>query len=290
MRELRKSFREKTRSRHRRRRRRFLHPHLLFFFDLLVLYPKQILEILLERRDLSESQSSATMAALLQGAHPAQIAAFLVLLRAKGETGEEVAGLARAMLESGVEVTLSSTDLRNRPLLDIVGTGGDGIGSVNISTGATVIAAAADGAVAVAKHGNRSVSSLCGSADVVEALGVALELGPEGIRSCVREAGIAFMYAPVFHPAMAAVGPVRKALKVRTAFNLLGPLLNPARASRALVGVYSPSVAPLMAAALGRLGVERALVVHSAGMDELTPLAPAIVIEASGGKAGKPYE
>ena len=230
------------------------------------------------------------MAALLEGAHPAQIAAFLVLLRAKGETGEEVAGLARAMLESGVEVALGAEDLRGRPLLDIVGTGGDGIGSVNISTGATVIAAAADGAVAVAKHGNRSVSSLCGSADVVEALGVALELHPEGIRACVREAGIAFMYAPAFHPAMAAVGPVRRALRVRTAFNLLGPLLNPARASRALVGVYSPSGAPLMAAALGRLGVERALVVHSAGMDELTPLAPAIVIEASGGKAGKPYE
>lgn len=227
---------------------------------------------------------------MLEGAHPAQIAAFLVLLRAKGETGEEVAGLARAMLESGVEVALGAEDLRGRPLLDIVGTGGDGIGSVNISTGATVIAAAADGAVAVAKHGNRSVSSLCGSADVVEALGVALELHPEGIRACVREAGIAFMYAPAFHPAMAAVGPVRRALRVRTAFNLLGPLLNPARASRALVGVYSPSVAPLMAAALGRLGVERALVVHSAGMDELTPLAPAIVIEASGGKAGKPYE
>lgn len=238
------------------------------------------------------------MAALLEGtAHPAQIAAFLVLLRAKGETGEEVAGLARAMLASGVEVGLdASEDLRGRALLDIVGTGGDGIGSVNISTGATVIAAAAaeggngNAGVAVAKHGNRSVSSLCGSADVVEALGVALELGPEGIRSCVREAGIAFMYAPVFHPAMAAVGPVRKALKVRTAFNMLGPLLNPARASRALVGVWSPSIAPLMAAALGRLGVERALVVHSAGMDELTPLAPAIVIEASGGKAGKPYE
>jgi anthranilate phosphoribosyltransferase len=261
------------------------------FFDPLPLPPKrQILEILLERKDLSESQSASTMAALLEGAHPAQIAAFLVLLRAKGETGEEVAGLARAMLESGVEVALGAEDLRGRPLLDIVGTGGDGIGSVNISTGATVIAAAADGAVAVAKHGNRSVSSLCGSADVVEALGVALELHPEGIRACVREAGIAFMYAPAFHPAMAAVGPVRRALRVRTAFNLLGPLLNPARASRALVGVYSPSVAPLMAAALGRLGVERALVVHSAGMDELTPLAPAIVIEASGGKAGKPYE
>lgn len=186
------------------------------------------------------------------------------------------------MLERGVPVDGGAG------LLDIVGTGGDGIGSVNISTGATVIAAAAG--ATVAKHGNRSVSSLCGSADVVEALGVPLDLGPTGITTCLRDAGIAFLYAPTFHPAMAAVAPVRRALKVRTAFNLLGPLLNPARAQFALVGVYSPAIAPLMAAALGRLGVERALVVHSAGMDELTPLAPALVIEAAGGVAGKPYE
>ena len=237
---------------------------------------------MLARTDLTQAQAKATMEALLGGASPAQIAAFLVLLRAKGETGPEVAGLAEAMLATGVPVPAGPG------VLDIVGTGGDGIGSVNISTGATVIAAAAGGRVA--KHGNRSVSSLCGSADVVEALGVPLDLGPAGILACLDAAGIAFMYAPVFHPAIAAVGPVRKALKVRTAFNILGPLLNPARAQFALVGVYSPSIAPLMASALGALGVERALVVHSAGLDELTPMAPALVIEAAGGVAGTPYE
>jgi anthranilate phosphoribosyltransferase len=242
----------------------------------------QVLETLLARTDLTQAQAQDTMHALLAGASPAQIAAFLVLLRAKGETGPEVAGLAEAMLAVGTPVSAGPG------VLDIVGTGGDGIGSVNISTGATVIAAAAG--ARVAKHGNRSVSSLCGSADVVEALGVPLELGPDGIVACLDGAGIAFMYAPVFHPAVAAVGPIRKALKVRTAFNILGPLLNPARAQFALVGVYSPSIAPLMASALGALGVERALVVHSAGLDELTPMAPAIVIEASGGKAGTPYE
>jgi len=222
------------------------------------------------------------MEALLGGASPAQISAFLVLLRAKGETGAEVAGLAEAMLATGVPVAAGPG------VLDIVGTGGDGIGSVNISTGATVIAAAAG--ARVGKHGNRSVSSLCGSADVVEALGVPLALSPAGIVACLDAASIAFMYAPLFHPAIAAVGPVRKALKVRTAFNILGPLLNPARAQFALVGVYSPAIAPLMASALGALGVERALVVHSAGLDELTPMAPALVIEASGGVAGTPYE
>lgn len=188
------------------------------------------------------------------------------------------------MLASGVSV---DGDARTGTV-DIVGTGGDGIGSVNISTGACVIAASAG--ARVAKHGNRSVSSLCGAADVVEALGVAIDVGPSGVVPVLDAASVAFMYAPVFHPAMAAVAPVRKALRVRTAFNLLGPLLNPARAQFGLIGVYSPSIAPLMASALGRLGVERALVVHSAGMDELTPMAPAIVIEASGGVAGKPYE
>jgi len=188
------------------------------------------------------------------------------------------------MLASGVPVAGDC----GTGTVDIVGTGGDGIGSVNISTGATVIAAAAG--ARVAKHGNRSVSSLCGAADVVEALGVAVDVGPAGVKPVLDAAGVAFMYAPVFHPAMGVVAPVRRALRVRTAFNLLGPLLNPARAQFGLVGVYSPAIAPLMAAALGRLGVKRALVVHSAGMDELTPLAPAIVIEAAGGVAGAPYE
>ena len=173
-------------------------------------------------------------------------------------------------------------------MLDIVGTGGDGIGSVNISTGATVIAAAAG--ARVAKHGNRSVSSLCGSADVLEALGVRVDLGAAGVAACVDRAGVGFMFAPRFHPAMRAVVPVRRALRVRTVFNVLGPLLNPARAAYGLVGVYSPAVSGVVAEALARLGVRRALVVHSMGLDELTPLGPASVVEVAAGAPPKQYE
>lgn len=222
---------------------------------------------------MAEAQTSEALQALVAGAEPAQMAAFLVLLRAKGETAEEVAGLAKAMRALSVPVHTGFD------VLDIVGTGGDGIGSVNISTGATVISAAAG--AKVAKHGNRSVSSLCGSADVLEALGVAVEIGPEGVRRCIDEAGVGFMYAPRYHPAMKAVVPVRKALRVRTAFNLLGPMLNPADAQYGLVGVYSTSVSHLMADALQRLGVKKALVVHSMGLDELTPMGPADVVEVT---------
>ncbi|KAI7841008.1 hypothetical protein COHA_005236 [Chlorella ohadii] len=227
----------------------------------------------MERQNLSEQQTSEALQTLVTGADPAQIGAFLVLLRAKGETAEEVAGMARAMRALAVAVETPYD------VLDIVGTGGDGIGSVNISTGATVIAAAAG--AKVAKHGNRSVSSLCGSADVLEALGVAVDIGPEGVRRCIDEAGVGFMFAPAYHPAMKAVVPVRKALKVRTAFNLLGPMLNPADAHYGLVGVYSTSVSHLMADALQRLGVKKALVVHSMGLDELTPMGHADVVEVT---------
>lgn len=235
----------------------------------------------MERRDLSEQQASQALRALIAGAEPAQMAAFLVLLRAKGETADEIAGLAKAMRSLCVPVHAGDD------VLDIVGTGGDGIGSVNISTGATVVAAAAG--ARVAKHGSRSVSSLCGSADVLEALGVAVELGAAGVTRCVEEAGVGFMFAPTFHPAMRAVSPVRKALRVRTAFNLLGPLLNPADAAYGLVGVYSPSVAHLMADALARMGVKKALVVHSMGLDELTPMGPADVVEVAAGGAKRAY-
>jgi anthranilate phosphoribosyltransferase len=241
----------------------------------------QVIEDLIDRKNLSEAQTSEALTTLIAGADTAQISAFLVLLRAKGETAEEIAGLAKAMRALCVPV---HTDY---DVLDIVGTGGDGIGSVNISTGATVIAAAAG--AKVAKHGNRSVSSLCGSGDVLEALGVAIELDPAGINRCLDEAGVAFMFAPHFHPAMRTVVPVRKALKVRTAFNMLGPMLNPADAAYGLVGVYSTSISELMARALQRMGVKKALVVHSAGLDELTPMAPADVVEVTGSGELKRY-
>jgi anthranilate phosphoribosyltransferase len=240
-----------------------------------------VIETLMDRRDLSEDQAQQALQALIEGAEPTQMAAFLVLLRAKGETADEIAGLAKAMRSLCIPVHAGDN------VLDIVGTGGDGIGSVNISTGATVIAAAAG--ARVAKHGSRSVSSLCGSADVLEALGVAVELGAPGVERCVDEAGVGFMFAPTFHPAMKAVSPVRKALRVRTAFNMLGPMLNPADAGYALVGVYSPSVSHLMADALAKLGIKKALVVHSMGLDELTPMGAADVVEVVAGGAKRAF-
>jgi len=245
---------------------------------------RETIEKLLDKEDLSENESKNALYELVKSGNDnvAQMAAFMVLLRAKGETAEEIAGLAKAMQELCVPVETP------HKVLDIVGTGGDGIGSVNISTGATVVAAAAG--AKVAKHGNRSVSSLCGSGDVVEAMGVALELGPQGISKCIDEAGLGFMFAPTFHPAMKAVVPVRKALGVRTAFNMLGPLLNPAHAKYALLGVYSTSISHLMADAAQLMGIEKALVVHSMGLDELTPMGPASVVEICSKKGKSEYE
>jgi len=235
-----------------------------------------VIERLCDGENLSASEAEASMDALLD-ADPAQIAAFLVLLRAKGETGEEMAGLARAMKARGVPVHAGDD------VLDIVGTGGDDAGTVNISTGSCILAASAG--AKVAKHGNRSVSSLCGSADVLEALGVAVDLGPEGVARCVEECGMGFMFAPRYHPSMKAVAPVRKALKVRTAFNLLGPMLNPASSKYALVGVYTPELQPLMADALMKLGMKKALVVCSTvgdlSLDEMTPCGPTNVAEVT---------
>ncbi|CAL6397953.1 unnamed protein product [Bathycoccus prasinos] len=217
---------------------------------------QKVIENLCEGKDLSENEAFEAMEALLDASEN-QIAAFLVLLRAKGETSSEMAGLARAMQSRAVQVNAGDD------VLDIVGTGGDSAGTVNISTG------------------SRSVSSLCGSADVLEALGVAVEIGPEAIEKCVKEVGMGFMFAPRFHPAMAKVSPVRKSLKVRTAFNLLGPMLNPAHSKYALVGVYSTDIQRLMADSFMRLGMKKALIVHSMGLDELTPCGPADVMEVS---------
>ncbi|CAI0547405.1 unnamed protein product [Linum tenue] len=198
----------------------------------------EVIESLINGVDLSESEAEESLNFLLGDASEALISAFLVLMRAKGETFEEIVGFARAMLSHALKV--EGLD----DAVDIVGTGGDGANTVNISTGASILAAACG--AKVAKQGNRSSSSACGSADVLEALGVAIDLDPEGVSRCVKEAGIGFMMAPRYHPAMKVVSPVRKKLKVKTIFNILGPMLNPARVPYAVVGVFREELVNLV--------------------------------------------
>jgi anthranilate phosphoribosyltransferase len=200
-------------------------------------------------------------------ASPVQAAGFLVALRAKGETPAEVAAMLQAVRGAGIDVPLP--DALRLAAVDVVGTGGDGTSSVNISTMASLVVAGAG--VPVCKHGNRASSSSCGAADVLEALGVVLELAPEDVGRCVVEAGIGFCFAPRFHPAFRHVGPTRRELGVPTVFNMLGPLANPAGVTRLLVGAASPRVASLLAEALATAEVQRAWVVHGPdGLDELS--------------------
>lgn len=203
-------------------------------------------------------------------ATPAQIAAFIVALRIKGETVDEMTGLVEAMLDAAVKVDVGV------PVLDVVGTGGDRSGTFNISTTASLIAAGAG--AKVAKHGNRSASSKCGSADVLEALGVDIELAPEHTASLVREEGFGFFFAPLYHPAMRHAGPVRRELGIPTVFNFLGPLANPAGAKHQAIGVSDRKMADRMIGVLARLGSEFAFVYHgSDGLDEVTTTGPTYI-------------
>lgn len=237
-----------------------------------------LIEKLKRQEDLTTDEASQAMAAIMAGtAAPAQIAGLLVGLSMKGERPAELVGLAKAMRDHAVTVPTG-----NAPVFDTCGTGGDRSGTFNISTAAALVVAACG--TRVAKHGNRSVSSRCGSADVLEALGVNITASPDVVAQCLADVGIAFFFARTFHPAMRHAAQVRGDLGVRTAFNLLGPLTNPARPSRQIVGVPRPELTELLARSLSLLGSERAWVVHGAdGLDELSTTGYTKVSECRGG-------
>ncbi|MDQ3955683.1 MAG: anthranilate phosphoribosyltransferase [Actinomycetota bacterium] len=228
---------------------------------------------LLSGTSLSEEAASAAMTEIMEGAAtPAQIAGFVIALRAKGETTEEIVGLVKTMRAYAQKVEVSGD------VVDTCGTGGDRAGTFNVSTAAAIVCAGAG--ARVAKHGNRAASSRCGSADVLEALGVRLELSPAGVTSCIEEAGIGFCFAPLFHPAMRHAGPPRRELGVATIFNFLGPLTNPAGARRQALGVADARMVDRMVETLARLGSERVLAFHgSDGLDELTLSGPSRVVD-----------
>ncbi|MGM1063313.1 anthranilate phosphoribosyltransferase [Saccharothrix sp. Mg75] len=235
-----------------------------------------LLNQLIDRVDLGEADTAWAMDQVMTGAAtPAQIAGFLVALRAKGETPEEVDGLARSMLQHARRFTVEGR------VADIVGTGGDNSGSVNISTMATLVAAAAG--VPVVKHGNRAASSKCGTADVLEELGVAIDLPPLGVRETVAELGIGFCFAPVFHPGFRHAGVPRREIGIPTSFNLLGPLTNPAQPTVGLIGCARAAAAPLIAGVFARRGSTALVVRGDDGLDEITTTTTTTVWVVDGG-------
>src|SRR6266700_4058834 len=234
-----------------------------------------LIRALISGQALHAEQAEWAMNEIMDGAaSPAQIAGFGVALRAKGETVEEMTGLAAAMLAHATPLTVAG------PVTDLVGTGGDGAHTVNISTMATIVAAACG--VRIAKHGNRAASSACGAADVLEALGVVIDLPPDATTVLADEVGVAFLFAPLYHPAFRHTGPVRRELGVPTAFNFLGPLTNPARPSSLAVGVADPRMGPVLAGVYAGRG-DAALVFHGGGLDELTTTGPSTVWIAADG-------
>lgn len=240
---------------------------------------KEAIRKIVAREDLTEGQAHLAMGQVMDGqATPAQIAALITALRMKGETVEEIAGFARAMRERAQRITPSA-----EVLIDVVGTGGDRLSTFNISTTAAFVVASAGGYVA--KHGNRAVSRLSGAADVLEALGVSIQVSPDVVRAAIEDIGIGFMFAPIYHTAMKhAVGP-RKEIGIRTIFNILGPLTNPANAAYLVVGAYDPALTEIMARVLGEMGARRAFVVHGMdGIDEISTVGPTRVSELRGGQ------
>ena len=225
---------------------------------------REAIETVVSGASLSMDESADAMREIMDGeTTPAQLSAFITALRIKGETPEEVAGMATVMRDRALPLHIDG------PLVDTCGTGGDGKGTFNVSTAAAFVAAAAG--LRVAKHGNRAASGTCGSADVLEALGVKIDLDPAGVKRCIEEVGIGFMFAPTFHPAMRYAAPVRREIGIRTAFNILGPLTNPAHAQRQLIGIVDPSLGEKMAQVLNLMGSEGALVVHGDdGLDEVS--------------------
>lgn len=226
---------------------------------------REAIDAVVSGRSLSVEEAAGVTREIMEGdATPSQLGAFLTALRMKGESVQEIAGMASVMREKVLNVNVDG------PVVDSVGTGGDGKNTFNISTAAAFVAAGAG--LKVAKHGNRAASGTCGAADVLEALGVTIELPPEGVERCIREAGIGFMFAPAFHPAMRHAAPVRREIGFRTVFNILGPLTNPAGAQSLLLGVASPELGETMAQVLLLLGARHALVVHGdGGLDEISP-------------------
>lgn len=231
------------------------------------------LQKIVEGRDLSVEEAESLLGEIFHSATDAQIGALLVALRMKGESAPEIAGLARKMRSSAVRIQPQVKGT----LVDTCGTGGDASNTINVSTAAAIVTAACG--VPVAKHGNYAVSSKCGSANVLSELGVNISPQPEEVRAMIENLGIGFMLAPIFHPAMKRVGPIRQQLGLRTVFNILGPLTNPAGAKAQLMGVYDPALCEKLASVLEILGSERALVVHGMGMDEITITGETMVAE-----------
>ena len=236
---------------------------------------QEYIERVTDGKELTREEARDAARAVFEDATEAQIGALLAALRSKGETEAEIAGFAQVMRDAARTIAPDRS-----PLVDTCGTGGDDYDTINVSTTSAIVAAGTG--VAVAKHGNYSVSSSSGSADVLEVAGVDVEAEPPAVEEAIDRDGIGFMLAPVFHPAMKAVIGPRKELGMRTVFNVLGPLTNPAGADAQVVGVYDPDLVPLLARALARMGVERAMVVHGAGMDEIALHDATAVAEVDG--------